>query len=96
MYNLTTIFKINYNIIFFFKFLIDSIGDKFFIILRGIVEILIRRPSENNPNNYEEFLFPVKTLNSGDSFGEIAILNKSKRLASIKCLSECYFGVLNK
>lgn len=35
-------------------------------------------------------------MHSGESFGEMALLGNGIRMASIKCLSDCYFGVLDK
>lgn len=32
----------------------------------------------------------------GDSFGELALLKNSKRLASIICKEDCHFGVIDK
>lgn len=38
----------------------------------------------------------VKELRTSDSFGELALLKNSKRLASIICLEDCHFGVIDK
>lgn len=38
----------------------------------------------------------VKELRAGDSFGELALLKNQKRLASIVCLDDCHFGVIDK
>lgn len=35
-------------------------------------------------------------LENGDSFGELALLSNGFRAATIKCMTPCYFGVLNK
>lgn len=45
----------------------------------------------NHPN--EELL---KIAVPGDSFGEIALINDSKRTASVICSEDCYFLSLNK
>lgn len=41
-------------------------------------------------------LVEVRVLNSGDSFGELALLNNNPRSATVKCLTECYFAVLTQ
>lgn len=38
----------------------------------------------------------VKILNSGKSFGELALMNDKPRAATIHTLSECYFAVLGR
>lgn len=38
----------------------------------------------------------VKDLRTGDSFGELALLKNNKRLASIICVEDCHFGVIDK
>ena len=38
----------------------------------------------------------VKTYISGESFGELALLNNKPRAANIVCLEECDFAVLSK
>lgn len=38
----------------------------------------------------------VKNLRTGDSFGELALLKNSKRLASIICREDCHFGIIDK
>ena len=35
-------------------------------------------------------------LKSGDSFGELALINHEPRAATIKCISSCYLAVLSK
>ena len=42
------------------------------------------------------WLIDVKTMKSGDSFGELALINKSTRAATIKCNTECSFAVIHK
>lgn len=39
----------------------------------------------------------VSRLGEGKSFGEAALLNKkNQRLATIKCITDCYFGTLTR
>lgn len=35
-------------------------------------------------------------MKSGDSFGELALLSDNPRAASIKCLTDCHFAVLDR
>lgn len=44
----------------------------------------------------EEPLQKVKELRAGDSFGELALMKNQKRLASIVCMEDCHFGVIDK
>ena len=42
-----------------------------------------------------QFLVENKTLTEGDTFGELAILGKLPRAATISCLTDCYFAKMN-
>ena len=42
-----------------------------------------------------QFLVENKTLSEGDTFGELAIISKSPRAATITCVTDCYFAVMN-
>ncbi|EAR82383.2 cyclic nucleotide-binding domain protein (macronuclear) [Tetrahymena thermophila SB210] len=88
-------------------FNIDDFGTKFYIILSGKVGVYIRMPKQkrlelfqeqNNQNKAHEPdpLQMVKELRMGDSFGELALLKNSKRLATIICKEDCHFGVIDK
>ncbi|KAL4467240.1 hypothetical protein ABPG72_005865 [Tetrahymena utriculariae] len=88
-------------------FNIDDFGTKFYIILSGKVGVYIRMPKQkrlelsqeqNNQNLMQEPdpLQMVKELRMGDSFGELALLKNSKRLATIICKEDCHFGVIDK
>lgn len=49
-------------------------------------------------DEYENIKFfnGVALLKSGDSFGELAIINNEPRKATIKCMSDCKFAYLEK
>jgi CRP-like cAMP-binding protein len=38
----------------------------------------------------------VKELSDGEAFGELALLNKKPRAATILCKEDCHFAVLDK
>ena len=42
-----------------------------------------------------QFLVENKTLIEGDTFGELAIISKNPRAATISCLTDCYFAKMN-
>ncbi|KAL4426276.1 hypothetical protein ABPG74_018693 [Tetrahymena malaccensis] len=69
-------------------FEINQIGDKFYIILEGTVGVYIYNESKE--------MICVKQLGKGFSFGELALLYESPRMATIICLEKCHFAVLNK
>ncbi|CAD8085891.1 unnamed protein product [Paramecium sonneborni] len=70
-------------------FYVDSVGTKFYIILEGQVTVLVRKPNQIE-------MEAVRILNKGESFGELALLHKQPRLATIQCLNDCTFAVLDK
>ena len=45
--------------------------------------------------NYKWFIEVVK-LKTGGSFGELALVNDKPRAATIRCISDCYFAVLDR
>lgn len=51
--------------------------------------VLVRKPNQIE-------MEAVRILNKGESFGELALLHKQPRLATIQCLTECTFAVLDK
>ncbi len=55
-----------------------EIGDKFYIIESGRVEVLRDEPAGT--------LHLLATLGAGDSFGEIALLKETPRTATVRCL----------
>ncbi|CAD8156282.1 unnamed protein product [Paramecium octaurelia] len=70
-------------------FYVDSVGTKFYIILEGSVTVLVRKPNQSD-------MEAVRILNKGESFGELALLHKQPRLATIQCNTDCTFAVLDK
>ena len=66
-----------------------EIGDKFYIILSGKVEVSIIVP---DPRRF----VTVAILEDGQSFGELALLKESPRNATITCITECHMAVLTK
>jgi CRP-like cAMP-binding protein len=53
------------------------------------VEVLIKR------RGFDE-LESVRVLRKGESFGELALIHRQPRLATIRCVSDCAFAVLDK
>lgn len=47
-------------------------------------------------NLFEETLIEVKVLETGSSFGELALIENKPRAATIKCKENCHFAVLDK
>ena len=43
-----------------------------------------------------EWFVEVNVLSSGKDFGELALINKEPRAATIKCLTNCYLAVLEE
>ena len=46
-------------------------------------------------SNFEWFI-DIKTMGEGEAFGELALVKNDPRAATIKCESDCYFGVIHK
>jgi CRP-like cAMP-binding protein len=38
----------------------------------------------------------VNTLSKKGYFGELALLNNAPRIATVRCIETCYFGVLSR
>ncbi|PJD91450.1 MAG: cyclic nucleotide-binding protein [Legionella sp.] len=60
-----------------------DIGDKLYIIVKGSVNILVKTHSMGWKR--------VNILNSGDVFGEIAILRNVRRTARVTTITACQF-----
>ena len=58
-------------------------GNRFYIIVRGTVQVL--KGSKR-----------IATLQDGDYFGEIALLNDSPRTATVQAIRECICISLNR
>lgn len=43
-----------------------------------------------------EWFVDIKTMGEGEAFGELALVKNDPRAATIKCDSDCYFGVIHK
>ena len=65
----------------------SDVSDKMYIIQEGSVEVFIER---------KEKKIVLATLNRGDFFGEMAILRKDRRSASIKAVADCDVLSLNR
>ncbi|HEX3247604.1 MAG TPA: ATP-binding cassette domain-containing protein, partial [Chloroflexota bacterium] len=65
-----------------------DVGDKFYVIVRGRVEVI-----DENPAGEESRL---AILQDGDHFGEIALLHRVVRTASVRTLTPCIFLSLQR
>lgn len=81
-------------------FELGSIGSTFYIILKGSVGVWVNIPKQIEDDNREIITSfvrtEVKVLPTGASFGELALIEKKPRAATIICKEECHFGVLDK
>jgi ATP-binding cassette subfamily B protein len=59
-----------------------DVGDKFYILVRGKVEVTRLSPADNCRRN-------VAVLQDGEYFGEMALLANKPRNASVRTLSSC-------
>jgi ATP-binding cassette subfamily B protein len=66
----------------------DESGEKFYLIVRGKVAVQKRQPTGEQVR--------VAVLSDGDFFGEIALLRKEVRNATIKTLTPCLFLTLHR
>lgn len=64
-----------------------EMGTKFYIILEGQVKVLMQEHSLSRQ---------VGNLKAGSSFGEVALVKDQQRMATVQCISKCYFAVLTK
>ncbi len=65
----------------------NSQGDEMFVIARGVVEILVDPSIVGGPGAKKRGSLPVTiaTLRSGQTFGEIALVDQGLRTASARC-----------
>lgn len=68
-----------------------EVGDKFYILLKGIAGVIITIKEKDNVS-YKEVL----EYTDGSSFGELALKDNKPRAASILAKSDCHFAVLDK
>jgi CRP-like cAMP-binding protein len=110
--NLNTTTVNAYESVFDYGIINGNVGDMgsiFYIILKGEVSVLLPNPKHEPPpvkenvsdfNEYLQVTYPgfvkVRTLTSGDTFGELALITKSKRTATIVCSIDSYFITLHK
>ena len=81
-----------------------TIGTTFYIILKGSVEIWILSKKEveevNNDGTItkkiQEVSIFLKNLKQGQAFGELALIDKKPRSATIITRDHCDFGVIDK
>ena len=69
-----------------------KIGNNFYVILEGNVSVLIpKNAAENSFFSTENIYFEqIDVLKRGACFGELAIMNRKPRSASIKALSDTH------
>jgi len=68
-----------------------DLGSKFYIILEGSCSVLVPGQEEGQDTMHE-----IGVCNKGDCFGELALLKKQPRTATVQCRSDCHFAVLSK
>ena len=66
-------------------------GNTFYVILQGRVSVLVGSQDKNDAKEKEN----VMTIERGESFGDRAIMMGLPRAASIFCLTDCHFAVLD-
>lgn len=69
----------------------NEVGDEFYIIKSGSVEIIKKGATKNNHDEY----YRISILNQGDTIGEIALIESSERTASARVLTETTVLVLS-
>jgi CRP-like cAMP-binding protein len=76
-------------------------GDTFWVTLKGSVGVNLKLDrvvgvDKQGNNIMEKVLTEVRVLPAGSSFGELALLNRAPRAATITCKEDCEFAVLGK
>ncbi|MBC7967565.1 MAG: FAD-dependent oxidoreductase [Fuerstia sp.] len=62
-----------------------DLGDSLYIILRGEAEVIIESESSDHSRSSGENFERLATLGAGEYFGEIALLKKKTRSATVRC-----------
>lgn len=75
-----------------YLFKLGDIGTRFYIIMEGTVGVEV--PMANPKGEYH--MVEVTSLNSGSSFGELALESSKPRAASIRCRTKSHFMYLEK
>ncbi len=75
-------------------------GDMFYIILKGKVKIEVTNKRVEVDKNQKEIekeeTIHITDLTEGSSFGELALIDKKPRAATIICITDCDFLTLDK
>lgn len=69
-------------------------GDKFYVLLKGEVQLLL--PKDSTKELTSENMIDIKNLGVGSSFGELALFSNKPRTASILAIEDCDLAVLKK
>ena len=59
-------------------------------------QILLEQIKRLKQSEEQALLIEVVQLNSGKSFGELALIKNKPRAATIKCITDCHFAVMSK
>ncbi|KAL4432305.1 hypothetical protein ABPG74_011064 [Tetrahymena malaccensis] len=73
---------------------INTVGDKFYIILSGSCSVHIKKNQDDQSENPE--LLRVAVMPTGVGFGELALISNKPRMATIICEEDCEFLTLQK
>lgn len=73
---------------------VHEIGEEFYIIHSGHVQVLIEQKNEFTVDKIS--MIPVAELHTGSSFGELALQNDQPRAATIIALQPTFVIVLTK
>ena len=74
-----------------YVFHMGDIGDKFYIMIEGEAAVLVPGKPDEPPGLKEVFVY-----HSGSNFGELALMEKKPRSATILTKTPCHFAVLDK
>ncbi|CAI2382562.1 unnamed protein product [Moneuplotes crassus] len=86
-------------------FRLGDYGNIFYIIIHGTVSVHVKVDrdiieGQNDPkleeNHHKKIMVEVTRLNAPNSFGEIALMEYKPRAATIKCVEDCVFALIDK